>query len=160
MSNLFQYLFSAFWPKWWPVVTIGSLLGVDAFVSAFWPWGKRQLDRIPHDLRFRLEVILLFFSVFYGGYAAWSEERAKCQEEHDKRIFAETANIKPHDRTKITEGLKQYYDEANKQCSNKSKADSTTSIFQTCAIGTPRVRHHHENNQRLSHRRLDHPVSF
>jgi hypothetical protein len=76
MSDFFVYVFSAFWPKWWPVVTIGSLLGLDAFVTAFWPWGKRKLDRIPHNVRFRLEITLLFISVFYAGYAAWSEDHA------------------------------------------------------------------------------------
>jgi hypothetical protein len=109
MSDFFLYVFSAFWPKWWPVVTVGSLLGIDAFVSAFWPWGKRQLDRIPHNNRVRIEVILLFVSIFYAGFAAWDEEHTKWQQEHDARlgVASNVRHINNEDRIQLITTLRK-----------------------------------------------------
>jgi hypothetical protein len=62
---------------------MGSIIVLDSFVSAFWPWGKRELDRIPPKIRFEIEVILLYITIFYAGYAAWHEEPSKSLRNND-----------------------------------------------------------------------------
>lgn len=75
LGNLLLYL-SIFLPHWWPILSAGGLLGIDAVCQRHWAWGKRQLDRIPAPRRQQLEFGILFLAVFYAGYAAWSDEHA------------------------------------------------------------------------------------
>jgi hypothetical protein len=65
-----------FWRNWWPVVSAGSLLGLDEIAKRWFPIIKARLDRLPERMRRYVELTVLIFAVFYGGYAAWSCEHA------------------------------------------------------------------------------------
>jgi hypothetical protein len=75
MGNFFAYL-AAFLPYWWPLVTAGGLLGIDALIRGRWAWGTKQLNRIPARTRRHLEFTALLLAVFYAGFAAWQDEHA------------------------------------------------------------------------------------
>ena len=61
---------------------MGTLLGIDAAIEAWWPWAKSQLDRVSIRIRRKLEIAVFVISIFYAGFAAWNEG-------HDARIKAE-----------------------------------------------------------------------
>jgi hypothetical protein len=73
MGGFFLYI-SALGPKVWGIVSAGALLGLDPFIRAQWPWGAKQLDRIPPRVRRGLELALLAIAIFYAGFSAWHDD--------------------------------------------------------------------------------------
>ena len=53
----------------------------DRLITWLWPWGRRQLDALPHRRQIFLWIIVI--GVFWSGFSAWREERGS-------RLAAET----------------------------------------------------------------------
>jgi hypothetical protein len=85
MESIGPY-FLAVLPKWWAIVSAFALFGLDPIIRAYWPWGARQLDRLSHQTRTRIEIAIVIAAVFYAGFSAWSDE-------HEARIAAEQAKM-------------------------------------------------------------------
>lgn len=85
MSSLYQY-FLAVLPKWWAVVSACALFGLEPLVRAYWPWGAKQLERLSHQTRTRIEIGIFIAAIFYAGFSAWSDER-------EARVAAEQTGV-------------------------------------------------------------------
>jgi hypothetical protein len=55
---------------------------IDRLVTWLWPWGRKQLDNLPHRRQIFLSLIII--GVFWAGFSAWREEKAQ-------RIAADSA---------------------------------------------------------------------
>jgi hypothetical protein len=104
MQDLYEYI-AAFLPNLWPLVTVGSLFGLDAAASSYWPQAKRLLDRMPQDRRRNLEILALFLAVLYAGFATWNPERKARDQEHEARAKAEQQASMPRDGQQIIDRL-------------------------------------------------------
>jgi hypothetical protein len=76
MGSPYLYV-SAFFSHWWPLVSAGSLLGVEEFAERYWPWARKWLLKIPGRWRKGATVGALVIASFYSGYLAWSDEHEK-----------------------------------------------------------------------------------
>jgi hypothetical protein len=106
MSELYLY-FTAFWSKWWAIVSAFALFAIEPIVEAYWPWGHKQLERLSKTTRTKIEIVIIAGAFFYAGFAAWSEE-------HEARLKAETISGNPggswqltaEQRAKLSSGLR------------------------------------------------------
>ncbi len=83
MGDLYQFL-QAFVSHWWPLVSAGSLLGIEEFAERYWGWLSEKLKKIPDGRRNKLKLTAMVIAAFYSGFLAWSDE-------HNARIAAEHA---------------------------------------------------------------------
>lgn len=81
MGNVYLYI-SSVALHWWPLVTAGSLFGLEEFAQRYCAPLKRLLDKIPDDRRKNFRTLALIVAALYSGYLAWSDE-------HEARIKAE-----------------------------------------------------------------------
>lgn len=88
MSELYEYI-SKFLSIWWPIVTAGSLFGVDEFSRHYWKWLKNKLDLIPENWRRSAEIVFFVCAVFYAGFAAWREDHKELEILKPKAALAE-----------------------------------------------------------------------
>jgi hypothetical protein len=77
LENLFQYIV-AFLPKWWAIFSVGALFGIDEAVKHWGsPWLNEKLNVIQEAHRRTIKITALLIAIFYAGFSAWSDERAK-----------------------------------------------------------------------------------
>jgi hypothetical protein len=85
-ASIYFYASADFW-HWWPLVSAGSLLGVEEFLERYAPWAS--LRKLPDKWRNGLKIAALVLSVFYSGYLAWSDEHQRAEAERAQRMTAE-----------------------------------------------------------------------
>src|SRR5476649_1919961 len=88
MADFYLYL-SALFVHWWPLVSTGSLLGIEEFCERYWKWARQKIVKIPLEWRQRIKVGALIAAVFWSGFLAWSEE-------HETRVKAEKSFSNMH----------------------------------------------------------------
>ncbi|WP_026607950.1 hypothetical protein [Methylocapsa acidiphila] len=100
MYNMYLYL-QSFLMHLWPLLTAGSFWGFGSLAHTYWPWAKRQLDRVPSSMYQTLTLNAFILAFFYSGFAVWSDE-------HEARIKSEevfqripTRMLKPSQRSRM-----------------------------------------------------------
>ena len=76
MGEFFQYVSNAFWHLW-PLLSAGSLLGIEEALGRYWAPAKEWSDRLTHKHRRAVQITALFAALFYSGFLAWREEHAE-----------------------------------------------------------------------------------
>jgi len=72
---------------WLAFMSAGPFL-IDRLVTWLWPWGRRQLDNLPH--RRQLFLWLIIAGVFWSGFASWREQQHRAVLLADERNSAIT----------------------------------------------------------------------
>lgn len=106
-GNLYLYV-SAFLSHWWPLVTAGSLLGVEEFAERYWPWAQERLVKIGARWRKGAPIVALLVASLYSGYLAWSDE-------HTALIDAQTKLIQREDNQQQIDKLKSQVSELQRE---------------------------------------------
>jgi hypothetical protein len=89
MDSILEYIAALAW-KLRAFLGIFGLFMIERYLSVYWPSCARQLDRLLSDkTRRRIEIFIVVLGVLYAGYSLW-------QEEHDKRLNAESAVLTQH----------------------------------------------------------------
>lgn len=73
MGDAYLY-FKDIFAHWWPLVSAGSLLGIEEFSERYWPWASKWLKKIPDRTRSRSKAGALVVAALYSGYLAWNDE--------------------------------------------------------------------------------------
>ena len=74
MGNFYLYA-AAFFGHWWPLVTAGSVFGLEAIAEQN-SWASEQLSKIPNYRRGQVRIAASLVGVIVSGYLAWSDEHA------------------------------------------------------------------------------------
>ena len=79
MGNFYLYA-TAVLGHWWPLVSAGSLLGIEEYAERYWRKASLHLKKIPTGWRHNIKVLTLIFAALYSGYLAWSDEHKELVE--------------------------------------------------------------------------------
>ena len=110
MEDFYLYALST-WTRFWPLVTAGSLLGVEEFASRYDLPINRYKRFVNGNSRRLLQTFALVFAMFISGFLAWDDEHKKVASlnGHDtlKHVTFEEA-IEFRQAVKLDEALKKF----------------------------------------------------
>jgi hypothetical protein len=115
MGTLYLYA-TTFLSHWWPLVSAGSLLGLEEFCERYWSWAKNRLEKVPGHWRGRLKVSALVLAAIWSGYLAWSDEHSAlvAMTEQKDQLQSQLQTI-PAQQQKTIDDLKTELDKAKNE---------------------------------------------
>jgi hypothetical protein len=94
MGEIYLYA-KDFLGHWWPLVSAGSLLGLEEYVERCWRSGAENLKKIPDARRKQARIAALLLASFYSGYLAWDDEH-KARLEAESKVPTKTEAPSPY----------------------------------------------------------------
>lgn len=73
VGDLYLYVLST-WSHFWPLVTAGSLLGIEEFATRYSDTLKSKLEFINGKNKRTLQISAIILAVFISGFLAWKDE--------------------------------------------------------------------------------------